>query len=106
MKRREFIRVVGGAASFPLAARAQQPIGKVARIGFLGAASAAGYANQLAGLRQGLRDIGYVEGMNIVIDYRWAEGQYERLSALAAELVHANTNKQIALVTEMVTDCG
>jgi ABC-type uncharacterized transport system substrate-binding protein len=93
MRRRDFLGIFGGAAaSVPLAARAQQPIAKVARIGFLGAASAAGFANQLAGLRQGLRDIGYVEGVSIVIEYRWAEGQYERLPALAAELVQANVD--------------
>lgn len=71
----------------PLVSDAQQPT-KVHRIGFLGAASASGfYARQLEALRQGLRDLGYVEGKNIVIEYRWAEGKYDRLPALAAELV-------------------
>ena len=70
----------------PLAADAQQP-GKVPRIGFLGAASASGYAPQLEAFRQGLRELGYVEGRSILIDYRWAEGDYDRLPMLAAELV-------------------
>ena len=60
---------------------------KVPRIGFLGAASASGYAPQLEAFRQGLRDLGYVEGKNIILEYRWAEGRYDRLPDLAAELV-------------------
>ena len=70
----------------PLAADAQQ-IGKVPRIGFLGATSASGYRALLEAFRQGLRDLGYVEGKNLVIEFRWAEGRYDRLPALAAELV-------------------
>ena len=65
---------------------AQQP-GKIPRIGFLGAASASGYAPQLEAFRRGLRDLGYVEGKNIILEYRWAEGTYDRLPVLAAELV-------------------
>ena len=75
-----------GLLAVPFAAEAQ-PAGKVHRIGFLGAASASGYANQLAALRLGLHDLGYDEGRNLVIEYRWAEGQYQRLPDLAAELV-------------------
>lgn len=60
---------------------------KIARIGFLGAAAASGYASYVEGLRMGLRDLGYVEGKNIVMEFRWAEGKYERLPELAAELV-------------------
>jgi putative ABC transport system substrate-binding protein len=87
MKRREFIALVGGAAlAWPLPLRAQR-VAKVPRIGLLGAASASGYGSQLEAFRQGLRDLGYVEGKNIIIEYRWAEGRYDRLSALAAELV-------------------
>ena len=67
-------------------AEAQQP-GKIPRIGFLGAASASGYAPQLEAFRRGLRDLGYVEGKNIILEYRWAEGTYDRLPVLAAELV-------------------
>jgi putative ABC transport system substrate-binding protein len=75
-----------GLLAAPLVVEAQ-PAGKVHRIGFLGAASASGYASQLAALRQGLHDLGYDEGRNLVIEYRWAEGQYQRLPDLAAELV-------------------
>ncbi len=73
----------------PLASDAQQPP-KVHRIGFLGAASSSGYASLVEAFRQGLRDLGYVEGKNIVIEYRWAEGKYDRLPTLAAELVRLN----------------
>ncbi len=75
------------AGRIPVLAHAQSP--KVARIGFLGAISAAAYAQQLEGLRAGLRDFGYVEGKNLAIEFRWAEGKYERLPGLAAELVRA-----------------
>jgi len=61
--------------------------GKVPRVGLLGVTSAAGYARQLEALRRGFRDLGYVEGQNIVIEYRWADGRYDRLPALAAELI-------------------
>jgi len=70
---------------------AQQPV-KIARIGFLGAASASGYAKQLDGFRLGLSDFGYVEGKNIVVEYRWAQGNYARLTELAAELVRSNVD--------------
>jgi putative ABC transport system substrate-binding protein len=91
--RRKFLATLlgGAAAAWPLAARAQQT-GKVARVGFLGAASAAGYTNQLAGFRAGLRDLGYVEGTNVVIDDRWAQGHYERLPGLVADLVRSNVD--------------
>lgn len=68
-------------------ARAEPKAGRVARVGFLGATSASGYAHQLEAMRQGFRDLGYVEGQNLSIDYRWAEERYERLPALAGELV-------------------
>jgi putative ABC transport system substrate-binding protein len=89
--RRELISAFGSAAAWPFAARAQQT-GKVARVGFLGAASAPAYANQLAGFRAGLRDLGYVEGTNVVIEYRWAQGHYEQLPGLVADLVRSNVN--------------
>src|ERR1700722_10242462 len=92
MRRRQFITLVGSAAAaWPFAARAQQP-GKGARVGFLGAASASGYANQVAGFRSGLRDLGYVEGTNVIIEYRWAEGNYERLRELATQLIRSNVD--------------
>src|SRR6516165_12072449 len=90
LKRREFITLLGGAAAaWPLAARAQQA-GKVPRIGFLGLASPSTFASRLEAIRLGLRDFGYVEGTNITIEYRWAQGHYERLPELAAELVRSN----------------
>jgi putative ABC transport system substrate-binding protein len=78
--------LTGGLLAVPLIAEAQRP-GKVYRIGFLGAASPSGYAPLVEALRLGLRDVGYVEGKNLAIEYRWAEGKYDRLPDLAAELV-------------------
>jgi putative tryptophan/tyrosine transport system substrate-binding protein len=92
MKRREFVTLLGGAAvAWPLPLSAQQP-GKVPRIGFLGAQSAYSYARQLEGFRLGLRDLGYVEGTTIMIEYRWAEGKYESLRELVTELIHSNAD--------------
>src|SRR5215470_8591724 len=92
MRRRDFIKVVAGSvAAWPLAAHAQQP-GKVPRIGFLGAASPSTFASRLEPFRLGLSDFGYVEGANIAIEYRWAEGRFERLPELAAELVRSNVD--------------
>jgi putative tryptophan/tyrosine transport system substrate-binding protein len=84
MRRREFIAGLAGAAALPLAARAQQPAMPV--IGFMGPAPAAAYLPRLEALRAGLRDLGYVEGKNIVIEFRWA-GRVEQLPEMAAELV-------------------
>jgi putative ABC transport system substrate-binding protein len=85
--RRAFISTVtGGLLTLPLAAEAQQA-GKVYRVAFLGSTSPSGYANQMEAFRGGLRDLGYVEGQNLVIGFRWAQGKYERLPELAAQLV-------------------
>ena len=86
MRRRDFIKVIAGsAAAWPLAAHAQQA--KIAQIGFLSSATAAGYAKKFEALQAGLRSFGYLEGKNIVIHSRWAEGNYNQLAALASELI-------------------
>ena len=86
MRRRDFITLLSGAAAWPVAARAQQAA-KAARIGFLGADTQSGVESRLERFRAGLRDLGYVEGDNVFIDFRWAEGNYSRLPDFAAELV-------------------
>jgi len=85
VRRREFLALVGGAVSWPTGVSAQQPTGKVQRLGVLSGASADTPA--LRAFQQGLRELGWIEGQNILIDYRFAQGQVERLPALAAELV-------------------
>jgi putative tryptophan/tyrosine transport system substrate-binding protein len=87
LRRRQFITLLGGAAAaWPVSARAQQPA-KVARIGILGLASAAAVAPYVEAIRAGLRDLGYIEGKNLIIEYRFGDGRYDRLPDLAAALV-------------------
>src|SRR5262245_25091800 len=94
IERRKFLATLGGAAvSWPLAARAQQP-GGMPVVGFLSSATLSGYAPFAAAFRQGLSETGFVEGQNVAIEYRSAEGQNDRLPALAAELVR----RQVAVI--------
>lgn len=92
-RRREFLLAFGAAAlSTPLASFAQPPPAKNIRIGLLSAESASAFASRLEAMRTGLRELGYVEGRNVVTEYRFAEGQYDRLPALAADLVRARVD--------------
>jgi putative ABC transport system substrate-binding protein len=93
MTRRELIKIiVGSAVTWPLSARAQQPAMPV--IGFLNSASPESFAPQLAGFRQGLNEVGYTEGQNVAIEFRWAKSQYDRLPGLATDLVR----RQVAII--------
>jgi putative tryptophan/tyrosine transport system substrate-binding protein len=95
--RRAFLGALAGAViSAPFSAFAQQPLPNLRRIGFLGSESASNQAGRLEALRAALRELGYVEGRNLAIEVRWADGEYERLPALAAELVQLKVNAVVA----------
>jgi putative ABC transport system substrate-binding protein len=85
MRRREFVAVLGGAAAWPLTAHGQQPAIPV--IGFLSGVSLKTFEPMVAAFHRGLKETGYIEGQNVTIEYRWAEGQYDQLPSLAADLV-------------------
>jgi putative ABC transport system substrate-binding protein len=98
MRRREFIKVIAAsAAAWPIAARAQQA--PIPVVGFINAASAQNYTRQLAAFLKGLGESGYVDGRNVAVEYRWAEGQNDRLPAMAADLVH----RQVAVMAATST---
>src|SRR3954466_11938879 len=99
MRRRHFIKMgAGSAAGWPLAARAQQPAMPV--IGVLHGVSAAQWANRMVGLNRGLGEAGFPEGRNVAMEYRWAEGQFERLPAMAADLV----SRKVAVICAGASD--
>ena len=91
MRRRDFITVLGSAAAWPLAARAQQP-GKLPTIGYLGPTTPAVESERINAFLQRLRELGWIEGRTIAIEYRWAEGRSERFIEIAAEFVRLNVD--------------
>jgi putative ABC transport system substrate-binding protein len=98
LKRRNFIMLLGGAAAvWPLAARGQQPALPV--VAFINGGAANGQAARLAGFRKGLSEAGYAQGQNVMVEYHWLEGHYERLPALLADLVR----RRVAVITTLDT---
>ena len=97
MRRREFIAVIGTATAWPFVARAQQP--NIPLVGFLNVGSSDGYRPMAAAFRQGLQETGYVEGQNFAIEYRWGEGQSDRLPPMIADFIH----RQVAVIAATST---
>jgi putative ABC transport system substrate-binding protein len=96
MQRRDFLTLAGGAVALPFAARAQQSLPE---IGLLGSATASAWATPLTAFHQGLSEAGYAEGRNITVDYRWAEGHYERLPEMANDLIRRRVSVLVAFTT-------
>ena len=97
IKRRTFIAMLSSAVAWPVVARAQQSAMPV--VGFINSASAQNYTRQLEAFLKGLGESGYVDGRNVAVEYRWAEGQNDRLPAMAADLVH----RQVAVIAATST---
>ena len=101
LKRRDFITLVGGAAAWPLAARAQQ-VGKLPTIGFLGSSTPLAMSLWVAAFVQRLRDLGWIEGRTVAIEYRWAEGRSSRAAEIAAEFVRLKVDVIVTYSTSPV----
>jgi putative ABC transport system substrate-binding protein len=102
LKRRQFITLLGGAAAWPLTARAQQPMAKLPTIGFLGAATPSAWSQRVAAFVQRLRELGWTEGRTVVVEYRWAEGRSERFLEIAAEFAQLKVDVIVAAGTPAV----